>query len=262
VSPPRERIFNIPVAVLLTTAALVTVHLFLALLSEPEWNEALLVFGFIPARYDSLFLASEPWWIGWGPAFWTFVTYAFIHGNFLHLTFNLVWLLAFGTPVARRFGPLRFAIFFVATAVAGAAFHLVLHVDESYPVIGASAAISGMMGAAIRFVFQRGGPLAGIRGEEPGTYQVPALPLRRIIRDPRVLIFLLMWFGLNFLFGEFSAALPGVGENIAWEAHIGGFVAGLFGFSVFDPVRALPERPEQHDQPSDQTEFISQNDQS
>ena len=62
VSPPRERIFNIPVAVLLTTAALVIVHLFMALLSEPEWDDALLVFGFIPARYDPLFLASEPWW--------------------------------------------------------------------------------------------------------------------------------------------------------------------------------------------------------
>jgi membrane associated rhomboid family serine protease len=239
VNPPRERI---PIAVLLTAAALLIVHLFLALFSEPKWGEALLVFAFIPARYDSLFLSTEPWWIGWGPAVWTFVTYAFIHGNFLHLIFNLVWLLAFGTPVARRFGSLRFAIFFVAAAVTGAAFHLVLHFDQSYPVIGASAAISGMMGAAIRFVFQRGGPLA--RGEEPGSYQIPALPLPHILRDPRVLVFLLMWFGLNFLFGEFSAALPGVGENnIAWEAHIGGFLAGLLGFGLFDPVSAPNHTP-------------------
>jgi len=253
VNPPRERIFNVPVAVLVTTAALVIVHLLLALLSEPEWNEALLVFAFIPARYDSLFLSTEPWWIGWGPAFWTFITYAFIHGNFLHLIFNLVWLLAFGTPVARRFGSLRFAIFFLAAAVAGAAFHFVLHFEESYPVIGASAAISGMMGAAIRFVFQRGGPLSALRGEEPGTYRVPALPLREILRDPRVLVFLLMWFGLNFLFGKFSAVLPG-GENIAWEAHIGGFLAGLVGFDLFDPA----DQPEQRDQPPGQTELISQ----
>jgi membrane associated rhomboid family serine protease len=257
--------FNIPVAVLLTAAALVIVHFFMALLSEPKWDEALLVFGFIPARYDSLLLATEPWWIGWGPAFWTFITYAFIHGSFLHLTFNLVWLLAFGTPVARRFGPLRFAIFFAAAAVAGAAFHLILHFDEVIRVIGASAAVSGMLGAAIRFVFQPGGPLVALRGEEPGTYQVAALPLRQILRDSRVLVVLLMWFGLNFLLGKYSTALLGMGENIAWEAHIGGFVAGLFGFSLFDPVRALPERPEQpeqHDQPSDQTALISQNDQS
>jgi membrane associated rhomboid family serine protease len=103
-------------------------------------------------------------------------------------------------------------------------------------------------------------------GEEAGTYDIPALPLSKILRDPRVLVFLLMWFGLNFLFGEWSTALPGVGENIAWEAHIGGFLAGLLGFALFDPVRPLPPlpppEPEQQDQPSDQPELISQNDQS
>jgi membrane associated rhomboid family serine protease len=261
VIPPRERVFNIPLAVLLTAAVLVAVHLAFAFLSEPEWDEALLVFAFIPGRYDWAVLAMEPWWIGWGPAFWTFVTYAFIHGSIAHLAFNLVWLLAFGTPVARRFGPVRFAIFFLVAAVAGAALHLALHFDESFPVIGASAAISGMMAASLRFVFQRGGPLAALRREEPGSYQVPALPLTKILRDPRVLTFLLMWFGLNFLFGEFSTALPGTEGNIAWEAHIGGFLAGLLGFGLFDPARPVPQQPEPHEQPSQETEFIGQNDQ-
>src|SRR5215472_15265513 len=176
-SPPREPIFNIPAAVLVTAATLIIVHVILALLTEPEWNDALLLFAFVPARYHLSVLNVEPWWIGWGPAFWTFITYAFIHANLAHLSFNLVWLLAFGTPVARRFGWLRFTLFFLFAAVTGAVFHLVLHFDDMAPVIGASAAISGMMAAAIRFVFQRGGPLSGLRGEESASYRIPALPL-------------------------------------------------------------------------------------
>jgi len=263
VNPSRERVFNIPPAVLLTAAALVAVHAVFELLPNYVRAEVLLLFAFSPDRYHWSWLDFAPWYIGWGAAVWTFVTYAFLHGSLAHLMFNLVWLLAFGTPVARRFGPFRFAIFFLFAAIAGAVFHLAVHFNEGEPVIGASAAISGMMGAAIRFVFQRGGPLAALRGEEPETYQVPVSPLREILRDPRVLVFLLMWFGLNFLFGKFSAVLPG-GENIAWEAHIGGFLAGLVGFDLFDPARAPPDRPErqdqpeQRDQPPGQTELISQ----
>jgi len=274
VNPSRERVFNIPPAVLLTAAALVAVHAVFELLPNYVRAEVLLLFAFSPDRYHWSWLDFAPWYIGWGAAVWTFVTYAFLHGSLAHLMFNLVWLLAFGTPVARRFGPFRFAIFFLFAAIAGAVFHLAVHFNEGEPVIGASAAISGMMGAAIRFVFQRGGPLArlyqtsqvaALRGDEPGTYQIPALPLREILRDPRVLVFLLMWFGFNFLFGKFSTELLGMGQNIAWEAHIGGFLAGFLGFGLFDPVSAPPEqseRPEQHDRATDETELVSQNDRS
>jgi membrane associated rhomboid family serine protease len=89
--------------------------------------------------------------------------------------------------------------------------------------------------------------------------------LREILRDPRVLVFLLMWFGFNFLFGKFSTELLGMGQNIAWEAHIGGFLAGFLGFGLFDPVSAPPEQsecPEQHDRAADETELVSQNDRS
>ena len=257
VSPRRERIFDVPLAVLLTAAALGFVHLIIAPLTEAEWREVLYIFAFIPARYDWSVLTVEPWWIGWGAAVWTFVTYAFIHGNLGHLFFNLVWLLAFGTPVARRFGSLRFAIFFVLTAFAGAGVHLAVHFDENLPVIGASAAISGAMAAAMRFVFQRGGPLATLRGGDTATYRVPAVPLSRLLRDPRVLAFLLVWLGLNLLFGKMSTAMPGMGQSIAWEAHIGGFLAGLFGFSAFDPVRPSTET---HQHATDESEFISEND--
>src|SRR5207245_2787476 len=109
--------------------------------------------------YDASILAELSWPQGWGAAIWTFVTYAFIHADLNHLIFNAVWLLAFGTPVARRFGSLRFIAFFIVTAVAGAGAHLLTHFGEMLPMIGASAGISGAMAAAMRFAFQRGGPL-------------------------------------------------------------------------------------------------------
>src|SRR5262249_49624779 len=89
--------------------------------------------------------------------------------------------------------------------------------------------------AAIRFAFQRGGPLG--RDDLQG-YRVAPVPLLRILHDTRLLAFLLVWFGLNLLFGTGTVALPDSDENIAWEAHIGGFLAGLFAFSAFDPTPA------------------------
>lgn len=107
-------------------------------------------------------------------------------------------------------------------------------------MIGASAAVSGFMAGAIRFAFQRGGPLTMFRHEEPAAYLVPAAPLSFALRDPRIMVFLLAWFGLNLLFGIGSIGLPGAEQSIAWEAHIGGFVAGLLLFPLFDPVPAQP----------------------
>ena len=243
-SSPRQRIFNVPYVVLLAIAAISLVHVVIAYgLDNRQFNNALLAFAFIPVRYNFNLLAAEPWWIGWGAAVWTFVTYAFLHIDFGHLFFNAVWLLAFGTPVARRFGAIRFSIFFLVTAAAGAAIHLAIHFGERAPMIGASAAISGAMAAAMRFMFQRGGPIAALAYGEPGSYWVPAVPLRGMLRDRRVLAFLVVWFGINFVFGIGIVALPGTEQTVAWEAHVGGFLAGLVGFALFDPPPPLLPPP-------------------
>jgi membrane associated rhomboid family serine protease len=254
VSAPRERIFNVPVVVLATLALLGVIHaVFVLVLTPQQANEFLLLFSFIPARYDAAVLAAEPWSYGWGAAVWTFVTYAFLHGDLNHLFFNAVWLLAFGTPVARRFGAARFTAFFAMTAAAGAAAHLVTHFGEMAPMIGASASISGAMAAAMRFVFQRGGPLGLLGNRDDESYHVAPAPLAKMLRDPRVLAFLAVWFGTNILFGIGTIAMPGVAQSVAWQAHIGGFLAGLFGFAVFDPVRDSYRFIEPQDPHSDQT---------
>ena len=114
--------------------------------------------------------------------------------------------------------------------------HLATHFGELLPMIGASASISGAMGAATRFAFQPGGAVALWR-DPVEAYRLPATPLRTSLRDRRVLAFLLIWFGANWLFGRFGVvALNGVEQAIAWQAHIGGFLFGLLAFSAFDPI--------------------------
>jgi membrane associated rhomboid family serine protease len=169
---------------------------------------------------------------------WTYVSYAFLHGDLTHLIVNLVWLLAFGSPVAWRFGAARFLALFAVTAAAGALVHLATHAGEFAPLIGASAGISGAMAAAVRFAFDARGPLGILRGAGPEAYCVPAAPLMQALRNPAVLAFLVVWFLLNLLFGASNLPSGFIEESIAWQAHFGGFFAGLLLFPIFDPVRA------------------------
>ena len=121
-------------------------------------------FGFIPLRYDSIPLdIAIPG--GAGAKVWTFVTYSLLHANLTHLAFNVLWLLPFGSALARRFGALRFFVFLAVTAAAGALAHLVSHEHAVVPMIGASASVSGAMAAAIRFAFVRGSFLSFSRSD-------------------------------------------------------------------------------------------------
>jgi membrane associated rhomboid family serine protease len=239
---PREPIFNIPKIVLATLVLLVVIHAArLLLLSEQEDVEFLLTFAFIPARYDASVLQGGVLPGGFGAEIWTFVTYSFLHASWTHLGVNAVWLLPFGSAVARRFGALRFAGFYLVTAAGGALMHLVTHAGEQFPMIGASAAISGTMAAAMRFAFQSGGPLGFWRSGDEAAYRVPAIPLMGVLSDVRVLAFLAVWFGINIIFGIGASPLTGIDQPVAWQAHIGGFLAGLFLFSWFDPPPASPQ---------------------
>ena len=233
----REPIFNAPATVVTLIALFAAIHIGRSFLSEEADLEVLLRFAFIPARYDEASqYFSELASIGTGPKVWTFLSYAFLHGGWTHLIVNSICMLAFGSAVAWRFGAARFLIFSALTAVAGAATHLALHFGQPTPVVGASAAISAHMAAAMRFMFQAGGPLGALRTQDRSTFQAPAEPILRALSRPQIIGFLAAWFGANLLFGLAGGALTGDDANVAWEAHIGGFVAGLLLFSALDPT--------------------------
>jgi membrane associated rhomboid family serine protease len=114
--------------------------------------------------------------------------------------------------------------------------HYVVHPGDEALMIGASGAVSGMMAATVRFAFAPGGPLAG--GAAPDCYRVPPVPLNGLISNSRAMSFVLIWFAVNLLFGLGGSLIPGVAGPIAWQAHVGGFLAGLLAFPLLDPVRA------------------------
>jgi membrane associated rhomboid family serine protease len=236
--PIREPIFNVPIVVVATVGVLILVHAFrMLVLTDDQDVNFLLTFAFIPARYSADAGIAGAFPGGFAADLWTFFTYAFIHADLMHLGLNLAWLIPFGTALARRFGPWRYILFMLVMAAIGALAHLVTHLGEMEPMIGASAAISGAMAAAMRFVFQPDGPVANWRERSDATYRVPAATLPATLRDPRFLLFLGVWLGLNALFGLGTISFgTEAGQEIAWQAHVGGFFAGLFLFDAFDPL--------------------------
>jgi membrane associated rhomboid family serine protease len=217
-SPP---IFNVPAAVAMVIGGLVAVHVILQLGGEEWINWALYAFALIPARWTLSGYPMLP-----GSEYWSLVTYMFLHGDWMHLTFNSLWLLIFGTPAARYLGAARFLLLCLAAGVAGGLASLFLHWGENILVIGASGAVSGLLAAAIPIMY-------GWR--VPGGV-VPLSP-RELLAHPRAVMFMLVWLAITLFSG--GAGWTGqsflTGSAIAWEAHIGGFVGGLIAFYAMAP---------------------------
>lgn len=217
----REPIFNLPPIVIAIIGACVVIHLMREYVLSPDQDFALLLrAAFIPIRYSGQY-DLDIW------AFTSPLTYAFLHGGFAHLAINMVWLAAFGSPLANRLGVLRFSLFFAVTSLAAVALHYVLHSMDQAPLVGASGAISGMMGAAARFSFQID------RSHGKPAFAGAPLPIRDVFRSRTAMTFLGVWMIINLVTGVVGFT-PGVDNQIAWEAHIGGFLAGFLGIRFFD----------------------------
>jgi membrane associated rhomboid family serine protease len=221
--PPasQQPAFNVPMSVGVLLGLFVAVHLLLALLPADSAEELRVQFAFNPALYSSAFLQSHgiegvPLWL----QLVTFVSYMLLHGDLTHLAINCLFLLAFGPIVARRFGALRFVAFFVVCGIAAAVVQLLSSWGQFAPVIGASGAISGLMGAAVRML-----PLVGRR---EGRALLS-------LTSPRVVMFSLVWVITNVVAG--LTGFTGVGTElrlIAWQAHLGGYATGLLLSGWFD----------------------------
>jgi membrane associated rhomboid family serine protease len=259
----REPIFDAPFVVVALVGLFIAIHAFRLL--APQWDDVIVdQFAFAPARLTLAFwpeklndllaranLSPEALQqarllreffpaLQEGPKLWTLLTYGFLHGSWSHVGLNSIWIIAFGPPLARRVGAARFLALTAVTAIAGALVHWAFNMADVTPLIGASAADSGLMAAAARFIFERGGPLGGAGGYSlaaGAAYDVPAPPLRRLARDRRVVIFVVIWLATNFIFGAGAQTFGLSDAPVAWIAHVGGFAAGLFLFPLFDRRR-------------------------
>ncbi|WP_244491876.1 rhomboid family intramembrane serine protease [Aureimonas sp. AU12] len=227
--PPRVRAINVPGVVLALIALFALVHwVRTSVLSDVDAGWVLLNFAFIPGCYgggDEICSLRDAWAGVVSP-----VSHAFLHGDWTHFGANAIWLLAFGTPVARRLGVLRFLVFSLIGAVAGAGLFYLLNTDLVQPMIGASGVVSALMGAASRFAL---GSTA-----RPGLRDVafaPRLSIGRSLTDRTILFFIAIFFATNVALGSGAAFLFGEVGSIAWEAHLGGFLFGFLCFAAFDP---------------------------
>lgn len=231
----HEPIFNVPGVVLMVLGLCCLVHVLRWLLpaGEDAWLTAAL--AFIPMRLMPGVAEQLP---GGQPATITsFVTHLFVHGDTTHLLINMAWLLAFGSPLARRTDAPRFLAFFAICGIAGALFYVLVNGRVLTLVVGASGAISGLMGGAMRFFFR--GLTPGRRLAMP-LHAAPLLSLGESFRDRRIVLAALGWTILNILLAWGAAGLTDA-AGIAWEAHVGGFYAGLLMFGLFDRRAPVPE---------------------
>ena len=225
--PRREPVFNLAGVVVALIAACVGIHLvrYYLLDVEQDWG-LILRFAFIPIRYSGAF--SLDIYSVVSP-----LTYSLLHGGLAHLAINMIWLAAFGSPLAHRIGTVRFLLFWSATALGAVALHFAVYPDSAMPLVGASGSISGMMGAAARFAFRidRAGGRPAFSGR--------ILSIPEVFRSRQAVTFLVVWLAVNLLVG-LGVGAPGEDAQIAWEAHIGGFVVGFFALRLFDRRPVAP----------------------
>lgn len=188
-------------------------------------EELYYLYGVVPMRYANPDWAAHVGFPFMGPV--PFVTSLFLHGGLLHLLFNMWTLWIFGDNVEDRMGHVRFAGFYVVCGVAASLVHMAFNPGSPVPVIGASGAIAGVLGAyLLLFPFAR---LVAI---------IPILFIPVFVRVPAV-VFMAFWFFMQVFSGTMSLLSPSDG-GIAWWAHVGGFIAGMLLLRSFLPRRPTP----------------------
>lgn len=226
----RQPAILLPGVVTALLGLMLAVHLARAFVLNEEGDLQLIYWlAFIPVRA----IAGAQFEGGWIPLVWTPFTHAFLHAGWEHLLINCAWLAIFGTPVARRYGPRATVILFLASAAAGAAAFAATTLPEVQVLIGASGGVAGLTGAACRFIFQ---PVVVARDATTGAEQVLGrrmASLGELMRNQRAAFFIVVWLVLNAAV-PFLPLLIGQSIGIAWQAHLGGFLVGLFLTPLFE----------------------------
>ena len=218
--PPPQKpapAFNVPRVVLVMAGAMIAAHVLFRVMPVDWSNEILVYLVFNPSHLE--FFDRFPIEIG---ARW--VGHTMVHAEWMHLLVNAAFLVAFGTPIARQIPAYSFLLLFFLGAAGGMGVLVLFYGGQDIVAIGASGAVSAMVGALARMIYLR-------RGSEV----VPSP-----FNDRRNgTIFVAIFFAVNVL----VLFLPGPnGSSVAGEAHIGGFLSG-FLLSLILPWRRTPAPP-------------------
>jgi len=234
--PERQPALRVPAVVTGLILVLLVAHV-ARMMAPTLLSDAIISnYAFYPARYSHDFLVAH----NVAPqSFWDlaipFVSHMFLHLNYTHVIINCVWLLPFGSIVARRFGSVTFILFFLVCGIFGVVAYLITHWGSIQYAIGASGAISGLMAAAFRIV-------GLVEAQDLPSYAAAVsgdlrrhTPLAPILSS-RILVWSVIWLAINLVVGVTGlGASPGSGPQlIAWQAHMGGYIAGLLLAGPFD----------------------------
>ncbi len=227
--PPAA--INVPTIVLVVLAVPAAVHVALWALGQ-EWQTwSIYALSFIPSRFGGEEVAYPE-----GAQYWSFLTYGLLHADAFHLGSNLLWLLIFSTPIARRWSAWRYLLLLTLGTIAGAAAMLFTYWGKFTVVVGASAAVSATLSAAIPIFF---GPDYRMRGNEMLDHtKLRVLSFSALIRHRNALAFTALFLVMTLFTGasQVLSQTAFIGENtIAWEAHLAGFMAGIGLFYLLDP---------------------------
>ena len=260
--PGREPFFNLPGILVVLIGVLVAVHLArLALAFETDLR-VMAELAVVPARFaldlgwmdqtqilqDTVAgvtqgqaaerMAVARFFLDDGGArWWSLLSYGLLHSGTAHIAMNCLWLAVFGSPLARRIGNVSFLLLLAAGTIAGAMLHIVMHPSDVAPMVGASAGVSAATGAAARFVFSQGLRM-DMMGDDARVRALPALSLAGMVQNRQAMTFVILWFVTNWLFGAAVVPFADDDSSVAWEAHIGGFIAGLVLFPLLDSKTA------------------------
>ena len=219
--PIRDNIRSRRFPVMNVTLIVINVAIFLyeISLSQGQLSEFISAYGVTPREISAL-LAGQSAML---PALLTLITAMFLHGGWLHLLGNMLYLWIFGDNVEDRLGKAKYLLLYLATGIAGSLAQVWANPVAAEPVIGASGAIAGVLGAYF-LSYPRAKVLT----------LVPIIFFITFIEIP-AFIFLFLWFILQWLSG--FATLGAAGNMVAWWAHIGGFAAGALGVMLLAPAR-------------------------
>lgn len=212
-----KRIFMVPGVVAFTAAALAMIFV-LSVIAPRSVIWLIGSPGLSPSRFFAGPAGAGGYWAWASPLF----THVLLHAGIAHLLFNGLWLIVFGSPLARRLrSPVRFVSFFLLCGAAGGLFYAILNARDSAFLIGASGGVTGLLGGLVRFAFQN--PARG------------SLPRHRLpLGDRSVLSWSAVVIALNASIAVFGPGFGAGDANVAWQAHIGGFLFGLVAFPLFD----------------------------
>jgi membrane associated rhomboid family serine protease len=208
--PARQPILRAPGSVIGLIGALVVAHVARVLAPPAVSDRILNDYALVPARYAVQSATAHGAGSSLREQLVGLFSHMFLHANTMHIAVNCVWLLAFGPVVARRFGGIAFLLFFALCGLSGALLYIALNWGDPIGVIGASGAISGLMGAAIRMM--------RLRQPQLDAAHLPLVP----ILSSQVLGFSAVWLAINLLTGILGLAATGQIEPIAWQDHMGG----------------------------------------